>query len=184
VDSFSSIAVVGLGYIGLPTAAVFAANGVEVVASTTNPRVVETINQGNRTSASRTWTPLVRRVVEGGKLRASLAMAPADAFNHPADPLGAHWSGHDGQPDLRYVSRPAARAVAAGAAAAIWLFWSPPHRSAPPSGWRDSGRIEAGSFFPEQKASWRRCRWRIVRSACCRGAFSMRSSTTHASSGA
>jgi UDP-N-acetyl-D-mannosaminuronic acid dehydrogenase len=36
----------GLGYIGLPTAAVAAANGIEVVGVDINPNVVETINQG------------------------------------------------------------------------------------------------------------------------------------------
>jgi UDP-N-acetyl-D-mannosaminuronic acid dehydrogenase len=112
VDSFSSIAVVGLGYIGLPTAAVFAANGVEVVGIDTNPRVVDTINQGKPHFGEPNLDALVRRVVEGGKLRASLTMAPADAFIIAVPtPLGAHGDGHDGQPDLRYVEA-AARAVA------------------------------------------------------------------------
>ena len=36
----------GLGYIGLPTAAVAAAHGFEVIGVDVNPSVVETINQG------------------------------------------------------------------------------------------------------------------------------------------
>ena len=38
----------GLGYIGLPTAAVAAAHGFEVIGVDVNPSVVETINQGKR----------------------------------------------------------------------------------------------------------------------------------------
>ena len=41
MDSFARIAVVGLGYIGLPTAAVFAENGLEVG----NPRATQEMFQ-------------------------------------------------------------------------------------------------------------------------------------------
>ena len=112
MDSFGRIAVVGLGYIGLPTAAVFAANGVEVVGIDTNPHVVETINAGKPHFGEPNLDALVRRVVEGGKLRASLQMSPADAFIIAVPtPLGAHSDGHDAQPDISYVEA-AARAVA------------------------------------------------------------------------
>ena len=112
MDSFSNIAVVGLGYIGLPTAAIFAANGVEVVGIDTNPRVVETINQGKPHFGEPNLDALVRRVVEGGKLRASLTMAPADAFIIAVPtPLRGHGTEHDAQPDISYVES-AARAIA------------------------------------------------------------------------
>ena len=112
MDNFGRIAVVGLGYIGLPTAAVFAANGVEVVGIDTNPDVVETINQGKPHFGEPNLDALVRRVVEGGKLRASLTMAPADAFIIAVPtPLRGHGGTHDAQPDISYVEA-AARAVA------------------------------------------------------------------------
>ena len=40
------VCVVGLGYIGLPTAAVVARSGAEVIGIDVNARVVETINRG------------------------------------------------------------------------------------------------------------------------------------------
>lgn len=44
--TFGAIAVVGLGYIGLPTAAVFASRKRKVIGIDVNTHVVETINRG------------------------------------------------------------------------------------------------------------------------------------------
>jgi UDP-N-acetyl-D-mannosaminuronic acid dehydrogenase len=41
-----TVCVVGLGYIGLPTAATFASRGIEVIGVDINPRVVEAVNAG------------------------------------------------------------------------------------------------------------------------------------------
>ena len=110
MHSFSRIAVIGLGYIGLPTAAVFAENGVEVIGVDVNPRVVESINQGRPHFGEPNLDALVRRVVESGKLRATPIVEPADAFIIAVPtPLNGH--GEDAQPDLTYVEA-AARAVA------------------------------------------------------------------------
>jgi UDP-N-acetyl-D-mannosaminuronic acid dehydrogenase len=46
VTDFSKISIVGLGYIGLPTAAMFASRGIEVVGVDVNPDVVTTVNSG------------------------------------------------------------------------------------------------------------------------------------------
>jgi UDP-N-acetyl-D-mannosaminuronic acid dehydrogenase len=80
MSRFSRIVVVGMGYIGLPTAAVFADNGVDVVGSDINPRVVESINRGRPHISEPELDVLLRKVVQGAKLRASLAPEPADAF--------------------------------------------------------------------------------------------------------
>lgn len=45
--SFKKVSVIGLGYIGLPTAAVVASRGIEVVGVDVNPKAVDTINQGD-----------------------------------------------------------------------------------------------------------------------------------------
>ncbi|MDI9229852.1 3-hydroxyacyl-CoA dehydrogenase NAD-binding domain-containing protein, partial [Serratia bockelmannii] len=45
--SFETISVIGLGYIGLPTAAVFASKGKKVIGVDINVRAVETINRGD-----------------------------------------------------------------------------------------------------------------------------------------
>ena len=108
MHSFSRIAVVGLGYIGLPTAAVFAENGVEVVGIDVNPDVVESINQGRPHFGEPNLDALVRRVVEGGKLRATTEVEPAEAFIIAVPtPLRGH--GEAAQPDLSYVEAAGAR---------------------------------------------------------------------------
>lgn len=110
MNSFNRICVVGLGYIGLPTAAVFADNGVEVLGVDTSPRVVDTINGGRPHFGEPNLDALVRRVVEGGKLRAAAAPEPADAFIIAVPtPLRGH--GEGAHPDVSYVEA-AARAVA------------------------------------------------------------------------
>jgi UDP-N-acetyl-D-mannosaminuronic acid dehydrogenase len=85
----------GLGYIGLPTAAVAASKGIQVVGVDVNPEVVETINQGKIHIVEPELDSVVKQVVETGALRASLKPEPADAFfivvptpfkqNHRAD---------------------------------------------------------------------------------------------------
>ena len=104
------VTVLGLGYIGLPTAAVFAENGIEVVGVDVNARAVESINQGRPHFGEPNLDALVRRVVEGGKLRATLTMEPADAFIIAVPtPLRGH--GETAQPDIAFVEA-AARSVA------------------------------------------------------------------------
>jgi UDP-N-acetyl-D-mannosaminuronic acid dehydrogenase len=105
--SFDRIAVVGLGYIGLPTAAVFADNGLNVIGVDTNAHVVETINAGRPHFGEPNLDALVRRVVESGKLRATVTMEPADAFI-VAVPTPIR---EEHAPDLSYVES-AARAIA------------------------------------------------------------------------
>jgi UDP-N-acetyl-D-mannosaminuronic acid dehydrogenase len=110
MHSFSRIAVVGLGYIGLPTAAVFAENGVEVVGVDVSERVVEAVNAGRPHFGEPNLDALVRRVVQAGSLRASTAMEPAEAFVIAVPtPLVGH--GEGAAPDISYVEA-AARAVA------------------------------------------------------------------------
>jgi UDP-N-acetyl-D-mannosaminuronic acid dehydrogenase len=110
MDSFGRIAVIGLGYIGLPTAAVFAENGVEVIGIDITPRVVETINAGRPHFGEPNLDALVRRVVEAGKLRATLEIEPADAFIIAVPtPLRGH--GERTTPDISYIED-AARALA------------------------------------------------------------------------
>ena len=110
MSSFARIAVIGLGYIGLPTAAVFADNGIEVVGVDINARAVESINQGRPHFGEPNLDALVRRVVEGGKLRATTTMEAADAFILAVPtPLAGH--GETAHPDISYVED-AARTVA------------------------------------------------------------------------
>jgi len=70
----------GLGYIGLPTAAVAANKGIEVVGVDINPAVVETINQGKIHIVEQDLGALVKDVVSKKNLRAALQPEEADVF--------------------------------------------------------------------------------------------------------
>lgn len=76
----SKICVIGLGYIGLPTSALFAKYGHEVVGVDINPKIVETINSGNIHIEETGLAELVKEVVSNGNLRASTAPEVSDAY--------------------------------------------------------------------------------------------------------
>jgi len=74
------ICVVGLGYIGLPTASVLASNGFKVVGVDVNPGVVDTVNSGNIHIEEPGLHTVVRAAIGSGNLRASLTPEPSDVF--------------------------------------------------------------------------------------------------------
>jgi UDP-N-acetyl-D-mannosaminuronic acid dehydrogenase len=78
--SFETISVIGLGYIGLPTAAMFAAHGKSVIGIDVNSYAVETINKGEIHIIEPDLDTMVANAVQEGMLRASLVAEPADAF--------------------------------------------------------------------------------------------------------
>lgn len=96
---FNKINVVGLGYIGLPTAAVFANNGVKVHGVDVSPHVVDTINQGKIHIVEPDLDKVVHNVVERGYLTASLSAESADAF---LIAVPTPFKG-DYEPDLSYI---------------------------------------------------------------------------------
>lgn len=77
---FNKISVIGLGYIGLPTAAVFASRKINVIGVDVNPYAVETINRGDVHIVEPDLDIAVRSAVQSGYLQASLRAEPADAF--------------------------------------------------------------------------------------------------------
>jgi UDP-N-acetyl-D-mannosaminuronic acid dehydrogenase len=79
-DVKPSVCVVGLGYIGLPTAAVIARSGCRVLGVDVSETVVETINRGEIHIEEVDLDGLVRGVVERGLLRASSEVAASDVF--------------------------------------------------------------------------------------------------------
>ena len=76
----SSLCVLGLGYIGLPTASIFATKGRRVLGVDVSASVVETINGGRIHIQEPDLDVLVRAAVQSGNLRAATKPAPADAF--------------------------------------------------------------------------------------------------------
>jgi len=78
--SFETISVIGLGYIGLPTAAMFAAHGKKVIGVDVNQHAVDTINKGQIHIVEPDLDAMVAVAVQKGMLRASTKAEPADAF--------------------------------------------------------------------------------------------------------
>jgi UDP-N-acetyl-D-mannosaminuronic acid dehydrogenase len=75
-----TVCVVGLGYIGLPTAATLASRGVDVVGVDVNPQVVDAVNAGQAYFSEPDLDMLLRAATTLGKLRAVAKPEPADAF--------------------------------------------------------------------------------------------------------
>lgn len=74
------VCVLGLGYIGLPTASVLASNGFEVVGVDVSRRVVDTVNRGDIHIEEPGLHTVVRAAIQSGNLRAALDPEPADVF--------------------------------------------------------------------------------------------------------
>lgn len=77
---FNNITVVGLGYIGLPTAAVIASRKIKVNGLDVNQHIVDTINEGKVHIVEPELDILVHAVAKEGYLRASLDAKASDAF--------------------------------------------------------------------------------------------------------
>ena len=93
------VSVVGLGYVGVPTAAVLAGHGMEVIGVDIDRERVETINSGASPFDEPGLDSLVAEVVASGALSARGEPAPADAFVI-AVPTPIR---EDRSPDLSYV---------------------------------------------------------------------------------
>jgi UDP-N-acetyl-D-mannosaminuronic acid dehydrogenase len=97
--SFNRISVIGLGYIGLPTAAMFASKKVDVIGVDVNEHAVNTINQGKIHIVEPGLENIVQQAVKHGYLKAVMQAEPADAFliAVPTPFRDNH------QPDLSYI---------------------------------------------------------------------------------
>lgn len=105
--SFETISVVGLGYIGLPTAAVFASRKKKVVGIDVNQAAVDTINRGEIHIIEPDLDMVVHAAVSAGYLRATTRPEAADAFliAVPTPFKGGY------EPDLSYIEA-ASKAIA------------------------------------------------------------------------
>ena len=98
-EDMGRVCVVGLGYVGVPTAAVLAGHGMEVIGVDIDRERVETINSGASPFDEPGLDSLVAEVVASGALSARGEPAPADAFII-AVPTPIR---EDRSPDLSYV---------------------------------------------------------------------------------
>lgn len=94
-----SVAVIGLGYIGLPTAAVLASSGADVVGVDINHKAVDLINQGRVPFVEPDMSTTVAGVVSQGYLRATTETPHAD--NYIVAVPTPFKDGH--KPDLSYI---------------------------------------------------------------------------------
>lgn len=105
---FNTISVIGLGYIGLPTAAVFASRKIRVVGVDVNQHTVDTINRGEIHIVEPDLDMVVQAAVTEGYLRATNAPEAADAF---LVAVPTPFKGDKHEPDLLYIEA-ASKAIA------------------------------------------------------------------------
>lgn len=120
-ERFETVSMIGLGYIGLPTAAMLASRKIKVIGVDINQHAVDTINQGQIHIVEPELDMIVSAAVSQGYLRATTRPEPADAFliavptpfkHHPSSSgSGIDGEGHIPEPDISYVEA-AARSIA------------------------------------------------------------------------
>ncbi|MEZ9872032.1 UDP-N-acetyl-D-mannosamine dehydrogenase [Vibrio sp. 10N.261.51.C6] len=102
--SFQTISVIGLGYIGLPTAAMFASRKKRVIGVDVNQHAVDTINRGEIHIVEPDLDMIVHEAVTEGYLKATTTPEPADAFLIAVPtPFLPCVEGEFPQPDLKYI---------------------------------------------------------------------------------
>ena len=96
---FNTVSMIGLGYIGLPTAAVLASRKIKVIGVDINQHAVDTINRGQIHILEPDLDIIVSVAVSQGYLRATTKPEPAEAFliAVPTPFMGDH------EPDVRFV---------------------------------------------------------------------------------
>lgn len=110
--SFETISVIGLGYIGLPTAAMFASRKKKVIGVDVNQHAVDTINKGEIHIVEPELDILVHAAVTEGYLKAVTAAEVADAFLIAVPtPFKECADGEIPEPDLKYIEA-ASKAIA------------------------------------------------------------------------
>ncbi len=121
------IGVIGLGYIGLPTAAALAAAGHRVIGCDVKPDVIAAIGKGESHIVEPGLDDMLRAVVDRGDLTAQIEAPEADVYLIAVPtPTG---DDEYRTPDLSYVFA-AAEAIARNCAWVRLLFWNLPRLSA------------------------------------------------------
>lgn len=109
--SFNTISVVGLGYIGLPTAAMFASRKKSVIGVDVNQYAVDTINRGEIHIVEPDLDMIVHAAVTEGYLKAVTSPEPADAFLIAVPTPFKNNDSTIPEPDLSYIKK-ASEAIA------------------------------------------------------------------------
>lgn len=101
--SFETISIIGLGYIGLPTAAIFASRKIKVIGVDVNRSAVDTINRGQIHIIEPDLDMVVHAAVSEGYLRATTQPEPADAFLIAVPTPFRGGVSDEHEPDLRFI---------------------------------------------------------------------------------
>lgn len=101
--NYQQIVVMGLGYIGLPTASMLATKGHRVLGVDIDKNIVDTINSGQIHIVEPDLDILVRSAVNCGNLRASLTPEQADTFILAVPTPFMVTEGNPKAPDLRFI---------------------------------------------------------------------------------
>lgn len=109
--SFETISVIGLGYIGLPTAAMFASRNKNVIGVDVNQHAIDTINRGEIHIVEPDLDMIVHAAVSEGYLRATNIAEPADAFLIAVPTPFKDSDSAIPEPDLKYIEA-AAKSIA------------------------------------------------------------------------
>ena len=80
MENKPDVVMMGLGYIGLPTAALIASRGLKVTGVDIRQQVVDTINKGQIHIVEPDLDGLVHKVVKDGDLKASVKAVAADVY--------------------------------------------------------------------------------------------------------
>jgi len=99
MSEWSAVSVVGMGYIGLPTCAILASRGINVIGVDINRQVVESVNRGEVHIVEPDLDGLIQKVVSTGKLKGATEPQPSDVFivAVPTPLIGNQ------EPDITYV---------------------------------------------------------------------------------
>jgi len=161
-----SVAVIGLGYIGLPTAAALATRGIDVVGVDVNVDLVKTVGRGEVPLVEPDLAAAVSGAVAMGRLTTSTDTPHADAYVI-AVPTPFH---EDHSADLSYV-RAATEAIAPhlrGGEVLILESTSPPGTTRSVSEW--IGTLRPDLTLPHASDGVRTSSSRTAPSGCCPGA--------------
>lgn len=101
-SSFKKVCMIGLGYIGLPTAATMASRGYSVLGVDINQHAVDTINAGDVHIIEPDLDMLVRAAVTDGKLFAKTSIAESDQCDIYMIAVPTPFKDNK-KPDLSYV---------------------------------------------------------------------------------
>lgn len=116
MNQFNKVCVIGLGYIGLPTAAIFASRKIKVIGVDINQNIVDIINKGKIHIVEPGLDILVHMVVNDGYLKATTLPEEADAF---IIAVPTPFKGDNHEPNLDYIEM-ASKAIAKVLKKVIW----------------------------------------------------------------